>query len=78
MNPTRSASRTPRLPDHPADGYESFIVRIDDNSVVFEIEAVSRPGILLVRLATPVTRQIQKRATHAYLAALTNLADHTT
>jgi uncharacterized protein (UPF0548 family) len=66
------------LPGHPEDGYESFIVRIDDNSVVFDIEAVSRPGILLVRLATPVTRQIQKRATDAYLAALTQPADHTT
>jgi len=66
------------LPDHPADGYESFVVRIDGDSVVFDIEAVSRPGTLLVRLATPVTRRIQKRATDAYLAALTEPADPAT
>jgi uncharacterized protein (UPF0548 family) len=59
------------LPDHPADGYESFTVRAENDAVWFDIEAVSRPGIPILRLAAPVTRHIQKRATAAYLAALT-------
>ena len=58
------------LPDHPECGYESFIVTFVDGQVTFEIEAVSRPGILLVRLATPMTRVLQRRASEAYLAAL--------
>jgi uncharacterized protein (UPF0548 family) len=44
---------------------------MNGDDVVFEIEAVSRPGIALVRLAAPVTRGIQERATRAYLDALT-------
>ena len=59
------------LPGHPECGYESFVVAMNGDDVVFEIEAVSRPGIALVRLAAPVTRGIQERATRAYLDALT-------
>jgi uncharacterized protein (UPF0548 family) len=58
------------LPDHPECGYESFILRRTGDDVVFEIEAVSKPGIALGRLASPITRQIQERATDAYLSAL--------
>lgn len=58
------------LPDHPERGYESFTVRHTEHGVRFEIEAVSQPGIALVRLASPIARQIQRRATHAYLDAL--------
>lgn len=59
------------LPDHPERGYESFMVRhLGDGEVIFDIEAVSRPGIPLVRIGAPVTRMVQRRASHAYLAAL--------
>lgn len=59
------------LPDHPECGYESFYIRRDgDDEVIFDIEAVSKPGIWLVRLGSPVTRELQRRATEAYLAAL--------
>ena len=59
------------LPDHPECGYESFIVHRTSDRVRFEIEAVSKPGVLLVQLARPVTEQLQKRATNRYLDALT-------
>ena len=58
------------LPDHPECGYESFIVRFDSGEVVFEIEAVSKPGVALVRVVAPLTRDLQRRATKAYLDAL--------
>lgn len=46
-----------------------------DGEVIFEIDAVSRPGIPLVRLGGPVTRVLQSRATDAYLAALHSWVD---
>lgn len=58
------------LPGHPECGYESFVVALIGDDVVFEIDAVSRPGIALVRVAAPITRVIQRRATEAYLDAL--------
>lgn len=58
------------LPGHPECGYESFVVGLVGRDVLFEIEAVSRPGIALVRVGAPVTRVIQRRATEAYLDAL--------
>ena len=58
------------LPNHPECGYESFVVRFDSSEVIFEIEAVSKPGVALVRVATPLTRKLQRRASEAYLDAL--------
>ena len=58
------------LPDHPECGYESFTVRRTPDEVRFDIEATSKAGILLVKVGTPVTRQLQKRATNRYLDAL--------
>jgi uncharacterized protein (UPF0548 family) len=58
------------LPDHPECGYESFVVRLDGDDVVFEIEAVSRPGILLTRIGAPVARLLQRNAANAYVAAM--------
>ena len=58
------------LPDHPECGYESFTVRLDGDAVRFDVEATSRPGIPLVRLGGPLTRQLQRRASNAYLDAL--------
>ena len=58
------------LPDHPECGFESFTVRRTDHEVRFDIAVTSKPGILLVRVGAPVTHQLQKRATHAYLETL--------
>jgi uncharacterized protein (UPF0548 family) len=58
------------LPDHPECGYESFVVTNVDDEIVFTIDAVSRPGIPLVRLGAPLTRVLQRRASDAYLTAL--------
>lgn len=58
------------LPDHPECGYESFVISVSDSEVTFDIEATSRPGIPLVRIAAPVTKVLQRRATNAYLTAM--------
>ncbi|MEO6627401.1 MAG: DUF1990 family protein, partial [Aquihabitans sp.] len=58
------------LPDHPAAGYESFVVSNVEGEINFQIDAVSRPGAALLRLGAPVTRVLQRRATAAYLTAL--------
>ena len=59
------------LPGHPERGYESFGVRLlADGQVRFEIVAVSRPGLALVRLLGPLARLLQRRATRGYLNAL--------
>ena len=58
------------LPGHPERGYESFIVAQEDGEVRFHIDAVSKPGTLLVRLGGPVTRWLQRRATTGYLDAI--------
>jgi uncharacterized protein (UPF0548 family) len=58
------------LPNHPECGFESFTVRLAPDEVRFDIEATSKAGILLVRLGAPVTHNLQKRATDAYLDAL--------
>jgi uncharacterized protein (UPF0548 family) len=68
--PTRFGFVYATLPDHPEQGYESFIVHEVDGKIIFEIDAVSRPGIPIVRLGAPVTRLLQRRASDAYLAAL--------
>ena len=58
------------LPDHPECGHESFTVRLEGGDVRFDVEATSRPGIPLVRIGSPLTRQLQRRASNAYLDAL--------
>lgn len=68
--PTRFGFVYATLPDHPEQGYESFIVNEVDGEIIFEIDAVSRPGIPIVRLGAPVTQLLQRRASDAYLAAL--------
>ncbi len=59
------------LPGHPEQGEEAFVVSISPDEVVqFEIEAFSRPGDLLVQLAGPIGRGIQKGGTSGYLREL--------
>lgn len=58
------------LPGHPACGYESFLIRLGSDDLVFDIDVVSRPGVPLARLGGPVTRRLQRQAATAYLDAL--------
>ena len=62
---------------HPEQGEESFIVtRGADDSIVFEITAVSRPRHLLARACPPVARRLQRSATSRYLDAMTSAITH--
>ena len=64
------------LPGHPEQGEELFAVSIaPDESVHFEIEALSRPADALVRLGGPIGRGVQRGATGAYLNALKRFVD---
>jgi uncharacterized protein (UPF0548 family) len=59
------------LPGHPEQGEEAFVVSVSpDEKVRFEIVAFSRPGDPLVRLAGPIGRAMQRRATRGYRRAL--------
>jgi uncharacterized protein (UPF0548 family) len=64
------------LPGHPEHGEEAFVVSMSpDQTVRFEINAFSRPGDPLVRLAGPIGRAIQKSGTGGYLRALKRFVD---
>jgi uncharacterized protein (UPF0548 family) len=64
------------LPGHPEQGEEAFVVSMSsDRSVRFEVLAFSRPADLLVRLAGPVGRAVQKAGTNGYLRALQHYVD---
>ena len=59
------------LPVHPEEGEESFAVaRAEDGGVTFEIVAASRPRHGLARMAPPIARFLQLRATERYFAAI--------
>jgi uncharacterized protein (UPF0548 family) len=59
------------LPAHPASGEEAFVVeRLPGGGVRGVVTAFSRPRHPLVRLAGPLARRQQRRATRGYLAAL--------
>ena len=60
------------LDGHPEIGRERFAVRLDRASgrVTFTIDVESRPGPLLVRLARPISRWFQLRATRAVLRSV--------
>jgi uncharacterized protein (UPF0548 family) len=63
------------LPGHPERGEEAFLVeQSPDGTITFAVTAFSRPDALLPRLGGPVTRVVQRRATRAYLQAMTTLA----
>jgi uncharacterized protein (UPF0548 family) len=62
------------LPEHPEEGEELFSVDRDDrDQVTFRIEVFSRPHQTLARLASPVARHLQRRATVRYLEAMQRL-----
>jgi uncharacterized protein (UPF0548 family) len=60
------------LPGHAEIGEERFLAEWDhaDDSVWFDIRAMSRPGGLLTRLAYPLTRRLQRRFGHDSLRAM--------
>jgi uncharacterized protein (UPF0548 family) len=59
------------LPGHPEQGEEAFLVCASpDGSVAFNITAFSRPASRLVKLAGPISRALQHKATEGYLTAL--------
>jgi uncharacterized protein (UPF0548 family) len=59
------------LPVHPEVGEESFtVMRGPDNTVTFDIVAVSRPRHVLARTFPPVARRLQHIATTRYLEAM--------
>jgi len=60
------------LPGHVECGEERFLVewRRADNSVWYDIRAISKPGGLLARLAYPLTRWLQRRFGRGSLRAL--------
>jgi uncharacterized protein (UPF0548 family) len=59
------------LPEHPERGEEAFIVERDAmGQVCFAITAFSRPASAVTRLARPLARVVQQRATRGYLDAL--------
>ena len=58
------------LSGHPESGKESFVIeRRNDGTLVFTVEAVSRPTSFLARLGGPITRRVQSTATDRYLRA---------
>jgi uncharacterized protein (UPF0548 family) len=70
-DPDRSGFVYGTLPDHPERGEESFMIcRDPDGTIRFEIDAVSRSRHPLARLAPPVARLLQRRATGRYLDAV--------
>ena len=59
------------LDGHPEIGRERFTARLDrlTGQISFTVDAESRPGPLLVRLARPIARWFQLRATRALLSS---------
>jgi uncharacterized protein (UPF0548 family) len=69
--PDRGGFRYVTLPGHPELGFEEFVVeKSTDGEVRFTARPVSRPATVLLRLAGPVGRVIQRRASHRYLDAI--------
>jgi uncharacterized protein (UPF0548 family) len=75
-DPNRFGFAYGTLPLHLESGEELFVVeRDEDDNVWFRIIAFSRPHELAVRLAGPIARALQQRATRRYLEAMRGAAD---
>jgi uncharacterized protein (UPF0548 family) len=72
---TRGGFRYVTLRGHPEIGHEEFVVERDGDAVWFVVRPVSRPGSLLTRLGGPLSRLVQKRASHRYLDAVAERCD---
>jgi uncharacterized protein (UPF0548 family) len=68
--PTRFGFSYITLPGHPECGEETFMLSRDSDGVVFTMSSYSRPAELLARLGGPVSRLIQQRTNHAYIAGM--------
>jgi len=63
------------LKGHPERGIETFSARMDAGGMIHvAIHARSRPGALVVRLASPIARRLQVRLSHQSLALLAKAA----
>lgn len=59
------------LPEHAERGEERFLVeRLDDDSVWFDLYALSRPANWLVKVGYPLARRLQRRFAIDALAAM--------
>ena len=58
------------LPVHPESGEERFEITRSGDAVVFRVTAFSRPQQLLARIASPIARVLQSKATKRYLVAM--------
>jgi uncharacterized protein (UPF0548 family) len=58
------------LPGHPECGEETFVLSRDGDDVVLTMSSYSRPAELLAQLGGPVSRLIQRRTNHAYIAGM--------
>ncbi len=66
------------LQGHPEMGEVSFVLQKSENSVTFEIASFSKRANVLARLAQPLSRYLQIRATKAYVAGLKSFANEIT
>jgi uncharacterized protein (UPF0548 family) len=73
---TRAGFAYGTLPEHAVRGEERFVVEWSQASgeVHYDLLAFSRPGSLLVKLAQPVLRQVQRRFARHSLAAMRRAA----
>ncbi|HVT76088.1 MAG TPA: DUF1990 domain-containing protein [Acidimicrobiales bacterium] len=58
------------LPGHPECGEETFMLSRDGEEVAFTMSSYSHPAELLARLGGPVSRLVQRRTNHAYIAGM--------
>ncbi|MBA3627043.1 MAG: DUF1990 family protein [Chloroflexi bacterium] len=66
------------LKGHPERGIETFSARMDAGGMIHvAIHARSRPGALVVRLASPIARRLQVRLSHQSLTLLAKAAGET-
>lgn len=68
--PSRFGFAYGTLPAHPESGEELFMVEQREEGVWFRIAVFSRPHQLVARVASPVARLLQSRATMRYLDAM--------
>ena len=66
------------LPDHGEKGEERFSVewRREDDSVFYDLYALSRPNHLLAKLGHPIARNLQRRFAKDSLQAMVRATDH--
>ena len=75
--PNRQGFAYGTLPGHPESGEEAFVIEhADDDSVIFDITAFSKPASDLATLTGPLGRLAQRRMTARYLRSLSDRTRH--